>query len=200
MPCSSRSRRTRWPTLTFAEYLGIAPKIADNNRSGGSAFLLHLEHAALALDAGLCDVALIAYGSNQATASGKLVQTSRPSVYEAPYKPLRPISSYALAAARHMHQYGTTRASSPRWRWRRARWAQLNPEAFAREPLDLDTVVNARLVSDPLTVRDCCLVTDGAAAVVMVRAERARDLQRGRPTCSARRRRSRMPTSPRCRT
>ncbi|NRF72391.1 thiolase [Aquincola sp. S2] len=162
-------------TLSFAEYLGITPKISDNNRSGGSAFLLHLEHAALVLDAGLADVALIAYGSNQASAAGKLQQTSRPSVWEAPYKPLRPISSYALAAARHMHQYGTTKRQLAEVAVAARRWAQLNPEAVAREPLDLDTVVNARLVSDPLGVRDCCLVTDGAAAVVLVRAERARD-------------------------
>jgi acetyl-CoA acetyltransferase len=162
-------------TLSFAEYLGISPKVSDNNRSGGSAFLLHLEHAALVLEAGLADVALIAYGSNQASAAGKLQQTSRPSVWEAPYKPLRPISSYALAAARHMHQYGTTKRQLAEVAVAARRWAQLNPEAVARDPLDLDTVVNARLVSDPLGVRDCCLVTDGAAAVVMVRAERARD-------------------------
>ncbi len=162
-------------TLSFAEYLGIAPTISSNNRSGGSAFLLHLEHAALALDAGLVDVALIAYGSNQASASGKLLQTSRPSTWEAPYKPLRPISSYALAAARHMHLYGTTKRQLAEVAVAARRWAQLNPEAVARDPLDLDTVVGARLVSDPLGVRDCCLVTDGAAAVVMVRSERARD-------------------------
>jgi acetyl-CoA acetyltransferase len=162
-------------TLSFAEYLGITPKISDNNRSGGSAFLLHLEHAALVLDAGLADVALIAYGSNQASAAGKLQQTSRPSVWEAAYKPLRPISSYALAAARHMHLYGTTKRQLAEVAVAARLWAQLNPEAVARDPLDLDTVVNARLVSDPLGVRDCCLVTDGAAAIVMVRAERARD-------------------------
>ena len=163
-------------TLSFAEYMGIRPRISDNNRSGGSAFLLHLEHAALVLDAGLADVALIAYGSNQATATGKLVQTSRPSAWEAPYRPLRPISSYALAAARHMHRYGTTKRQLAEVAVAARRWAQLNPEAVARDPLDLDTVVNARMVSDPLGVRDCCLVTDGAAAVVMVRAERAPDL------------------------
>jgi acetyl-CoA acetyltransferase len=163
-------------TLSFAEYLGIQPKITDNNRSGGSAFLLHLAHAALVLDAGLADVALIAYGSNQATASGKLLQTSRPSPWEAPYKPMRPISSYALAAARHMHCYGTTRQQLAEVAVAARRWAQLNPEAVMRDPLEIDTVVNARMVSDPLGVRDCCLVTDGAAAVVMVRADRARDL------------------------
>ena len=161
--------------LTFSEYLGIRPKITDNNRSGGSAFLLQLAHAALALDAGLCEVALIAYGSNQATASGALVQTSRSSAYEAPYKPLRPISSYALAAARHMHQYGTTRRQLAEVAVAARRWAQLNPEAVARDELSIDSVVNARMVSDPLGVRDCCLVTDGAAAIVMTRADRAAD-------------------------
>jgi acetyl-CoA acetyltransferase len=163
--------------LSFSQYLGIRPKLTDNNRSGGSAFLLHLEHAALALDAGLCDVALIAYGSNQATASGTLVQASRSSAYEAPYKPLRPISSYALAAARHMHQYGTTKRQLAEVAVAARRWAQLNPEAVARDELSLDSVVNARLVSDPLGVRDCCLVTDGAAAVVLTRADRAADRQ-----------------------
>jgi acetyl-CoA acetyltransferase len=167
-------------TLSFAEYLGITPKISDNNRSGGSAFLLHLAHAALVLDAGLADVALIAYGSNQASASGKLQQTSRPSPWEAPYKPMRPISSYALATARHMHLYGTTKRQLAEVAVAARRWAQLNPEAVAREPLDIDTVVNARLVSDPLGVRDCCLVTDGAAAVVLTRADRARH-QSARP-------------------
>ncbi|MFL6665434.1 MAG: thiolase [Rhizobacter sp.] len=163
-------------TLSFAEYLGIRPKVSDNNRSGGSAFLLHLEHAALVLDAGLADVALIAYGSNQATATGQLVQTSRPSAWEAPYKPMRPVSSYALAAARHMHRYGTTKRQLAEVAVAARRWAQLNPEAVMREPLDIDAVVGARMVSDPLGVRDCCLVTDGAAAVVLVRADRARDL------------------------
>jgi len=163
-------------TLSFAEYLGIRPRVSDNNRSGGSAFLLHLAHAALVLDAGLADVALVAYGSNQASASGRLLQTSRPSPWEAPYRPLRPVSSYALAAARHMHEYGTTKRQLAEVAVAARHWARLNPEAAARDPLDIDTVVNARMVSDPLGVRDCCLVTDGAAAVVLVRAERARAL------------------------
>jgi len=161
--------------LSFAEYLGIHPRLTDNNRTGGSAFLLHVAHAALALDAGLCDVALIAYGSNQATATGKLVSTVRPSIYEAPYKPLTPITSYALAAARHMHQYGTTKRQLAAVAVAARAWAKLNPEAFMRDELTLDDVVNARLVSDPLGLRDCCLVTDGAAAIVMTRADRARD-------------------------
>ena len=83
-------------------------------------------------------MALIAYGSNQATATGKLQSTSRASAYEAPYRPLRPISSYALAAARHMHQYGTTKRQLAEVAVAARRWAQLNPEAFARDPLAID--------------------------------------------------------------
>jgi acetyl-CoA acetyltransferase len=162
--------------LTFAEYLGIHPKFTDNNRSGGSAFEVYAHTAAMALVTGQIDVALIAYGSNQRSASGKLVQSSRPSPWETPYKPMNPVSSYALAAARHMHQYGTTRRDLAEVAVAARKWAGLNPEAFVRTPLSIDDVLGARLVSDPLSVRDCCLVTDGAAAIVMVRAERARDL------------------------
>ena len=164
--------------LTFAETLGIHPRFLDNNRTGGSSFQVHATLAAMALDAGLCDVALIAYGSNQRSSAGKLLQASRPSPWESAYRPLRPISSYALAAARHMHQYGTTKAQLGAVAVAARQWAQLNPEAFMREPLTLDDYMSARLVADPFGVRDCCLVTDGAAAVVMTRAERARDLCR----------------------
>ena len=162
--------------LTFAETLGIHPRFLDNNRTGGSSFQVHAMLAALALDAGLCDVALIAYGSNQRSSTGKLVQASRPSPWESAYKPLRPISSYALAAARHMHEYGTTKEQLGAVAVAARQWAQLNPEAFVREPLTLADYMSARLVADPFGVRDCCLVTDGAAAVVMTRADRATDL------------------------
>ena len=162
--------------LTFAETLGIHPRFLDNNRTGGSSFQVHAMLAAMALDAGLCDVALIAYGSNQRSSSGKLVQASRPSPWESAYRPLRPISSYALAAARHMHQYGTTKEQLGAVAIAARRWAQLNPEAFSREALTLEDYLAARIVADPFGVRDCCLVTDGAAAIVMTRADRARDL------------------------
>ena len=162
--------------LTFAETLGIHPRFLDNNRTGGSSFQVHAMLAALALDAGLCDVALIAYGSNQRSSSGKLVQASRPSPWESAYRPLRPISSYALAAARHMHQYGTTKEQLGAVAVAARQWAQLNPEAFSRDPLSLADYLAARTVADPFGVRDCCLVTDGAAAVVMTRADVARDL------------------------
>lgn len=162
--------------LTFAEYLGIRPRVTDNNRTGGSAFLTHVMWAALALEAGQCDVALIAYGSNQRTGSGKLVSAAKASPYEAPYRPMFPLSAYALAAARHMHQYGTTREQLAEVAVSARKWAQRNPEAFMRDDLTLEQCLSSRLVSDPLSVRDCCLITDGGAAAVMVRADRAKDL------------------------
>jgi len=162
--------------LNFAEYLGVQPRFSDNCRTGGSSFQIHASIAALALAAGQCDVALIAYGSNQRSATGKLASSARGSPWEAPYKPLRPISAYALAAARHMHQYGTTKEQLGEVAIAARQWAQRNPDAFMRDPLSMEEYLKARLVCDPLGIRDCCLVTDGAAAVVMVRADRARDL------------------------
>lgn len=163
--------------MSVPEYLGIRPKLTETTRTGGSSFQIHAMWAALALEAGLCDAVLIAYGSNQRSAAGGLVSSgAAPFPYEQTYKPRNPPSSYALAAARHMHEYGTTREHLAEVAVAARKWAQLNPDAFMRDPLSLEDVLSARMVSDPLTVRDCCLVTDGAAAVVMTRADRARDL------------------------
>lgn len=167
-------------TLSIGEYLGIKPRFSDNNRLGGSSFLVHTQQAALALDAGLCDVALIVYASNQRTAMGRL-QTSIAgswSVTEAPYAARFPVSSYALCAARHMHEFGTTRTDLANVAVSARKWAERNPEAFARDPLTVHDVLSAPMISSPLGKYDCCLVTDGAAALVMVRPDRARHLQR----------------------
>lgn len=161
--------------MELAEYLGVQPKVTDCNRTGGSAFEVYVQQAALALSAGLINCAIIAYGSNPASVAAKAVGMSRASPWEAPYQPLSPISSYALAASRHMHLYGTTRRQLAEVAVAARQWARLNPEAAARDPLSIEEVLSARMVSDPLTVRDCCLFNDGAAAIVMVRADRARD-------------------------
>ena len=158
--------------LTFAEYLGIRPKLTNNNRTGGSAFLTHMNVAALALAAGEIDVALIAYGSNQRTGTGGLVSAAAPNLYEKPYSLRLPVGGYALAASRHMHEFGTTRDHLYAVVKSARDWAMLNPEAFLRKPVTQEDYFNARMVSDPLSVLDCCLVTDGAAAVVMVRKDR----------------------------
>jgi len=165
-----------FPTLTVAEHLGLKPRFFDGTNVGGASFEMHLLQAALALEAGLCDAALICYGSNQRTAGGRLVSMAEPAWHETPYRPRHPITAYALAAGRHMHEYGTTRENLADVAVAARAWANLNPDAFARGPLSRDEVMGARMVSDPLTTRDCCLVTDGGGACVMVRADRARDL------------------------
>jgi len=166
--------------LALAEHLGVRPKFTESTMVGGSSFVQHLIPATLALNAGLCGTILVAYGSNQRTGvgrseAGKYKMALDPQAFEHPYKPFNPPSSYALATARHMHQYGTRREQLAEIAVAARRWAQLNPEAFTREPLSVDDVLKSRMISDPLTVRDCCLVTDGGGAYVLTRAQRAHD-------------------------
>ncbi|MHB8951121.1 MAG: thiolase [Rhodoferax sp.] len=161
--------------LSVAEYLGIHPKFCEATMVGGSSYVGHLLTAAMALHTGQCEVALICYGSNQGSGFGKLKSMAETPLYEAPYEPRYPISSYALAAARHMHQYGTTREDLAHIAVAARQWAQLNPLAHARDPLSIGQVLASRLVSDPLSVLDCCLVTDGGGALVLVRSDRAKD-------------------------
>ena len=166
--------------LSLAEHLGVRPRFTDCNRTGGSAPVSHLITAAALLEAGEINVALLAYGSNQRSSGGKLSTPARPSPYEAPYRPLFPASGYALAAARHMHEYGTTREDLAAVAVAARQWANLNPEAFARGDLTIDDCLDSRIISSPLAKSDFCLVTDGAAAIVMTRSDRARDT-RSRP-------------------
>jgi acetyl-CoA acetyltransferase len=174
---------TMW-ALPVAEYLGIQPAFVDSTMLGGSSFVSHMMPAMLALNAGLCDAVLVCYGSTQRTSTfgrkeiAKVRPMLDPQPYEYPYQPAMPVTAYALAAARHMHQYGTTREQLAEVAVAARDWAKLNPEAFMRDPLSIEDVLASRMVADPLSVRDCCLVTDGAGAYVMVRADRARDLAR----------------------
>jgi acetyl-CoA acetyltransferase len=160
--------------MSLAGYLGIQPKYSSGSNIGGSSFMAHALDAAMALEAGLIDVAVIAYGSNQRTAGG-FKSVSEPMPFEAQFEPRNPITAYALATNRYMHEFGATREHLAEVAVAARKWAQLNPEAFVRDPLTIEEVVKARPISDPLGKLDCCLVTDGAAAVVMTRPNRAKD-------------------------
>jgi acetyl-CoA acetyltransferase len=168
------------PPVAAAEYLGIRPRYSDSTAIGGSTFVGYLRHATAAINAGMCDVALIAYGSTQRSAAGGLVSSGTPLIksYETPFGPRLPVTAYALAAARHMHEFGTTREQLAEVAVAARKWAQLNPVAFDRGDLTIADVLSSRMVSSPLTVRDCCLVTDGGGAVIVTSAERARSLRR----------------------
>ena len=172
------SAEVRFGPMVLAEYLGLAPTVFDGTQVGGSSFMTHLAHARAALEAGVCNVALIAYGSTQRSMSRSRASPPDFNPYETPFKPALPVSAYALAASRHMHEFGTTREQLAEVAVAARRWALLNPAAWEKEPLSVEQVLSARMVSWPLTVRDCCLVLDGGGAMVLVREDRARSLKK----------------------
>ena len=168
----------RMSIVSLIEYLGIAPKFIGSSMTGGSSFEFHVAQAAAAIEAGLCNVAVIGYGSTQRSVGRKQASQREINPYETPFKPFLPTSAYALAASRHMHQYGTTREHLAEVAVAARQWAQLNPVAWEKKPLTVEDVLKSRMISHPLSVRDCCLVTDGGGAVVMVSAERAKSLKK----------------------
>ena len=169
--------QSRMAAMGVCEYLGLRPRYFDSTQIGGSSFMAHITHAQAAIHAGMCEVALITYGSTQRTVSRAAASGREVNAYEDPYRPMMPPSAYALAASRHMYEYGTTREQLAEIAVAARQWALMNPKAWEKEPLSVDDVLNARMISHPLTVRDCCLVTDGGGAIIMTTAERAKGLK-----------------------
>jgi len=168
-------------TSTLAEYLGIYPGYMDGTQIGGASFEAHVGHAAAAIAAGRCQVALILYGSRQKSDASRTLGARAGvlnSQFEAPYGLPTPVGAYALAAMRHMQVYGTTPEQLAEIAVATRKWAALNPGATLRDPLGVDDVLKSPMICDPLRLRDCCLVTDGGGAIVMTSLERARDLRR----------------------
>ena len=164
--------------LNLGEALGVRPRVTDATQVGGSSPMLQLDHARAAIAAGQCEVALLAYGSTQRSVGRASASVQEVSPYEAPYRPLLPVAAYALAASRHAHEFGTTPEQLAAVAVSARDWARENPRAWSRGPLTVDDVLGAPRVCDPLGVRDCCLVTDGGGALVVVSADRARALRR----------------------
>ncbi|KGD90056.1 thiolase [Achromobacter sp. RTa] len=162
----------------LAEYLGVFPRFMDSLQIGGASFVGHLLMAAAAIQAGLCRNIVISYGATPRGGNGVSATSGArakldPFPYEEPFQPFNPPTSYALATRRHMHEYGTTREQLAEVAVAARAWARLNPEAYKRDPLSIDDVLSARVISSPLTARDCCLVTDGAGAIVVTAAASA---------------------------
>src|ERR1700746_3016982 len=174
--CATTQSRTSG--LALAEYLGISPAYVDTTILGGSSFMFHVAHAQAALQLGLCKVAVIAYGSTPRPIGRPHVSVREYKPYETPFRPFLPSTAYALAASRHMHQYGTTREQLAAVAVAAREWALLNPVAWEKKPLTIAEVLSARMISYPFTVRDCCLVTDRGGAVIMTTAERAQSLRK----------------------
>jgi acetyl-CoA C-acetyltransferase len=166
--------------IAIVEHLGIKPKIVDSTDVGGSSYLLHVNHAALAIAAGKCSVALITL-AGRPRAEGKTIVASKfagPEVgFESPYRS-QVVGMYAMAAARHMHEYGTTAEQLAWIKVAASAHAQHNASALLRNVVTVEEVVNSPMVADPLHRLDCCVITDGGGALVVVSPEIARSLAR----------------------
>jgi acetyl-CoA acetyltransferase len=178
------SSQVRMASLALADYLHIQPRYQDSSFSGGAVFETMLGHAVAAIQSGLCDVALIAYGSTQRSASkgaggsARLVSVRTYDPFVTPVGGRMPMTAYAMAATRHMALYGTRREDLAEIVVAARQWALMNPVAWEKAPLTLEEVMAAPVLSSPLSARDCCLVTDGGGAVVLVSAERAKSLRK----------------------
>ena len=167
----------------LSEYLGLRPAHLDSTQVGGASWEVFVAHAAAALQAGQCTVALLVYGSTlrseRRRRGGDVAWAPRgPLQFESAYG-LTLIGKYALAARRHMHEYGTTSRQLAAVAVAANRWAQLNPKAFRYgTPLSLEDALRSRMLADPLRQSDCCLRTDGGGAVLLTTEARARDLRR----------------------
>lgn len=164
------------------EYLGVRPRYVDSTSMGGGSWEMFVEHACAALNAGLCDVALLVYGSAQRTEFGSKLGTGFRArgqgiaQYYAPFG-LTIVGAYAMAAQAHMAKYGTTSEQLAEVAVSTRRNASRNPDAMYRDELSVDDVVSSRLIADPLHLFDCCVISDGGGAVVITRMDRARDLK-----------------------
>ncbi len=173
--------------VAVAEYLGLTPSWLESTSCGGSSFEFHLQHAYRAIQAGDVDTVAVLYGNNQLSASGRTLGTGGgggrgmqlpgPMRYEFPTG-LTLVGAYAMAAQRHMHQYGTTSAQLASIAVQTREHAARNEGAMYREPITVDDVLNSNLVADPLHKLDCCVISDGGCAVILTTEERARSLQR----------------------
>jgi acetyl-CoA acetyltransferase len=174
------------PPVDVGEYLGLRPRWIDSTAVGGASWEVMAAHAADAITAGHADVVLLTYGSTARSDIRKGLRRASinwgargPLQWEAPYGHTL-ISKYAMAARRHMFTYGTTIeqlaevAVSARFN------AADNPEAYYRDPITIDDVLDGPMIADPFTKLHCCIRSDGGAAAVLVSAERAKNL-RSRP-------------------
>ncbi|MGC3986142.1 MAG: thiolase domain-containing protein [Pseudorhodoferax sp.] len=169
--------------LNIADHIGLHPRHVDSTDMGGSSYLAHVGHAAQAIAAGKCSVALITLAGRPRSeaSSGTQPRNWGPNLpdqpFEAPFGPVT-VNMYAMVAMRHMHDWGTTAEQLAWIKVAMSHHAQHNPHAMLREVVTVEDVVNSPMISDPLHKLDCCVVSDGGGALVVTRPEIARSLKR----------------------
>jgi len=168
--------------FSMAEYLGLNVRHTDTTETGGSSYLIHVSHAAQAIAAGKCKVALITLAGKPRSGGappGRPPMAVQPPdlPFEAPFKPTV-LNNYAMCARRHMHEFGTTAEQLAWVKVAASHHAQHNPHAMLRDVVTVEDVVNSPVVADPLHRLDCCVVSDGGGALVVVAPEIAASLAR----------------------
>jgi acetyl-CoA C-acetyltransferase len=172
--------------LSLADYMGLKLRHFDTTETGGSSYLVHVGHAAQAIALGKCEVALITL-AGRPRAEGMATGTAPrnpgsgpPDVgFEYPYGPTV-VNQYAMCAQRHMHEFGTTSEQLAWIKVAASHHAQHNPHALLRDVVTVEEVVNSPIIASPLHRLDCCVITDGGGAIVVVSPEVARRLSRPR--------------------
>jgi acetyl-CoA C-acetyltransferase len=170
---------------SMANYMNLKLRHVDSTDMGGCSYLVHVAHAAQAIAAGKCNVALITLAGrpNSEGSSGTQVRERGVNLpdapYEMPYSPVT-VNMYAMAAMRHMHEYGTTSEQLAWVKVAASHHAQHNPHAMLRNVVTVEEVVNSPMISDPLHRLDCCVVSDGGGALIVAKPEIAKSLKRPR--------------------
>jgi len=167
--------------LSMCHHLNLKPDWIDSTAIGGSSFVAQVAYAGAAIRAGLCRTVLITYGSTAASerfaiGTGGGFSQDPPDSFDIPYGPTI-VGAYGMVAQRHMHEYGTTSAQLAEIAVTMRRHAGLNPYAKYRDPITVEDVLASRVISSPLHLLDCCVISDGGGALVVTSAERARDLK-----------------------
>ena len=165
---------------SVAHYLGIQPNWVDSTSVGGCSFMLHVRHAAAAINDGLCNTVLITHGESGRSNVGRSGfrgggAATLPGQFEAPFGGMGPTTSFTLPFLRYMKETGTTLEQLAMVVVSQRRWAGLNPRATLQEPTTVDEVMNDRMIAYPFTKPECCLVTDGGGALIVVAADRVAD-------------------------
>ncbi|NYS76457.1 MULTISPECIES: thiolase domain-containing protein [Halomonadaceae] len=167
---------------SMVEYLGLNVRHVDTTECGGSAPILHVAHAAEAIAAGRCNIALVTLAGRPRAAGASLVlKAPDPDAPDLPFElPFGPATQnlYAMVARRHMHEFGTTSEQLAWIKVAASQHAQHNPHAMLRNPVTVEEVVNSPMISDPLHRLDCCVMSDGGGAVIVARPEIAAQLRR----------------------
>ena len=166
----------------LGEYLGIVPRWTDGTMVGGCSFIIHVEHAMLALNAGIIDVALITHGESGRSRVGVTPYAFSAATpggqFETPYGITGAATMFGPAAVRHMHEYGTTVEQMAQLSVSTRKWAAMHPKAVMKDPITIEDVLSSRLIAWPFNLLMCCLVVDMGGALVLTRADRAKDLKK----------------------